>query len=219
MSRKRIERLYAVSPEASDSDCLCERAEAVLAGGAQVIQYRSKSGDVRLRCEQVDRLLALCRVRAALLIVNDDVVLAREAGADGVHLGRTDMSPAAARALLGDGALIGVSCYDSLERALIARDAGADYVAFGSFFRSSIKPDAVRAPVELLRAARAGLDLPIVAIGGITAENGRALIEAGANALAVVSALFHVPDSLAAARAFTALFEAREQSMCVGSNP
>ena len=102
--------------------------------------------------------------------------------------------------------------YDSLARAQIAQDAGADYVAFGSFFHSSVKPDAVRAPVELLRAARAAFDLPIVAIGGITAENGCALIEAGADALAVVSALFHVPDSLGAARAFSALFEHREQS-------
>jgi thiamine-phosphate pyrophosphorylase len=102
-----------------------------------------------------------------------------------------------------------------LAHAQIAQGAGADYVAFGSFFHSSVKPYAVRAPVELLGAARAALDLPIVAIGGITAENGSALIEAGADALAVVSALFHVPDSLAAARAFTALFGARDQSMRV----
>ena len=210
MSRKRIEHLYAVTPEVSDSNWLYERAGAVLAGGARLIQYRSKSGDLRLRREQVHRLLELCRARAALLIVNDDVALAREIGADGVHLGRTDMSPTAARAVLGDAALIGVSCYDSLARAQIAQEAGADYVAFGSFFHSAVKPDAVRAPVELLQAARAALGLPIVAIGGITAENGRALVEAGADALAVVSALFHVPDSLAAARAFAALFDARE---------
>jgi len=219
MSRKRIEHLYAVTPEVSDSDWLYERAGAVLAGGARVIQYRSKSGDLRLRREQAHRLLELCRARAALLIVNDDVALAREMGADGVHLGRTDMSPATARAVLGDAALIGVSCYDSVALAQIAQEAGADYVAFGSFFRSSVKPDAVRAPVELLRAARAALDLPIVAIGGITAENGRALIEAGADALAVMSALFQVPDSLAAARAFAALFDARERSMRVACSP
>jgi len=219
MSRKRIEHLYAVTPQVSDSNWLYERAGAVLAGGARVIQYRSKSGDLRLRREQAHRLLELCRARAALLIVNDDVALAREMGADGVHLGRTDMSPATARAVLGDAALIGVSCYDSLALAQIAQEAGADYVAFGSFFRSSVKPDAVRAPVELLRAARAALDLPVVAIGGITAESGRALIEAGADALAVVSALFHVPDSLAATRAFAALFEARERSMRVACSP
>jgi len=219
MSRKRIEHLYAVTPEVSDSNWLYERAGAVLAGGARLIQYRSKSGDLRLRREQVHRLLELCRARAALLIVNDDVALAREIGADGVHLGRTDMSPTAARAVLGDAALIGVSCYDSLARAQIAQEAGADYVAFGSFFHSAVKPDAVRAPVELLQAARAALGLPIVAIGGITAENGRALVEAGADALAVVSALFHVPDSLAAARAFAALFDARERSMRVACIP
>src|SRR5262245_32571926 len=219
MSRKRIEDLYAVTPQASDSEWLCERVHAVLAGGARVIQYRNKSADVRLRREQVDRLLELCRVRAALLIVNDDVALAQESGADGVHLGRTDTSPAAARGILGEAALIGVSCYQSLARAQIAQDLGADYVAFGSFFQSSVKPDAVRAPVHLLGTARAALDLPIVAIGGITAENGRALIEAGADALAVVSALFHVPDSLAAARAFTALFEARDRAECLGYNP
>jgi thiamine-phosphate pyrophosphorylase len=219
MSRKRIEHLYAVTPEVSDSNWLYERAGAVLAGGARMIQYRSKSGDLRLRREQVHRLLELCRARAALLIVNDDVALAREMDADGVHLGRTDMSPTAARAVLGDAALIGVSCYDSLARAQIAQEAGADYVAFGSFFHSSVKPDAVRAPVELLRAARAALDLPVVAIGGITAESGRALIEAGADALAVVSALFHVPDSLAAARAFAALFDAHERSMRVACSP
>jgi len=219
MSRRQIERLYAVTPEASDSDWLCERARAVLAGGARVIQYRSKNADLRLRRTQVARLFELCQARAALLIVNDDVALAREVGADGVHLGRTDMSLTAARAVLGNAAVIGVSCYDSLARAQIAQEAGADYVAFGSFFHSSVKPDAVRAPVDLLRAARAALDVPIVAIGGITVDTGGALIEAGANALAVVSALFHVPDSLAAARAFTDLFEAREQSVCVGSNP
>ena len=218
MSRKRVEHLYAVTPEVADSDWLCERAEAVLAGGARVIQYRSKNSDLRLRRAQVDRLLALCRGRSALLIVNDDVALAREVGADGVHLGRADMPAAAARVVLGDAAVIGISCYDSLARARLAQEAGADYIAFGSFFPSSVKPDAVRAPVALLRAARAALDLPIVAIGGITAENGRALIEAGADALAVVSALFHVPDSLAAARAFAALFDAREQPMCVACN-
>jgi len=219
MSRKRVEGLYAVTPEAVDSDWLCERVGGALAGGARVVQYRSKNSDVGLRRTQVKRLLALCRGRSALLIVNDDVALTRDVGADGVHLGRMDMSPTAARLVLGDAAVIGVSCYDSLARAKIAREAGADYVAFGSFFPSSVKPDAVRAPVGLLRAARATLDLPIVAIGGITADNAGALIEAGADALAVVSALFHVPDSLAAARAFTALFEARERSLCVGSNP
>ncbi len=188
-----------------------------MAGGARMIQYRSKSGDTRLRRQQAGRLLELCRARGALLIVNDDVGLAQELGADGVHLGREDTPPAAARAALGDGALIGVSCYDSLARAREAQGEGADYVAFGSFFPSPVKPNAVRAPIELLRAARAALDLPVVAIGGITAENGRALVEAGADALAVISALFQMSDSFSAAQALMALFEAQDEPLSVGS--
>ena len=215
MNRKRIERLYAVTPETSDGAWLCARVEAVLAGGARVIQYRSKSGEMGLRRQQAGRLLELCRARGALLIINDDVGLAQELGADGVHLGRDDLPAAAARAALGEAALIGVSCYDSLTRAREARDAGADYVAFGSFFPSPVKPNAVRAPVALLRAARAVLDLPLVAVGGITAENGRALVEAGADALAVISALFQVSDSFSAAQALTALFEAQHEPLKV----
>ncbi|HTS55757.1 MAG TPA: thiamine phosphate synthase [Burkholderiales bacterium] len=218
MSRRRIEGLYPITPETSDEDWLCARVEAVLSGGARVIQYRAKSCEVGLRRQQAGRLLQLCRARGALLIVNDDVGLAQELGADGVHLGRDDTPPAVARATLGEGALIGVSCYDSLTRARQAQDGGADYVAFGSFFPSQVKPSAVRAPIELLRAARATLDLPVVAIGGITAENGRALVEAGADALAVISALFDASDSFSAAQALAALFEAQHEALPIGQD-
>jgi thiamine-phosphate pyrophosphorylase len=206
MRKRRISGLYAVTPATPDTDWLNARVEAVLAGGARVVQYRNKSADRQLRHRQAGSLLGLCRAYRALLIVNDDVGLAREVDADGVHLGRADQPLAEARAALGAGKLIGVSCYDSLARALAARQLGADYVAFGSFFPSSVKPEAVRAPVELLRAARAALELPIVAIGGVTPDNGGALIEAGADGLAVISALFGVPDSLSAAQAFAGLF-------------
>jgi thiamine-phosphate pyrophosphorylase len=217
MSGRRIERLYAVTPETSDGSWLCARVEAILAGGARVVQYRSKTVDMAVKRQRASRLLELCRAHGALLIVNDDIGLAQELGADGVHLGRADAPPAVARAALGDAALIGVSCYDSLTRARHAQDDGADYVAFGSFFPSSVKPNAARAPIELLRAAHAVLDLPIVAIGGITAENGRTLVEAGADALAVISALFHVSDSFFAAQALTALFEAQDEFLNIGS--
>jgi thiamine-phosphate pyrophosphorylase len=173
-----------------------------------MVQYRSKGVDARCRRQQAGRLAELCGVEGALLIINDDVALARELSADGVHLGREDMSVADARAALGSRALIGVSCYDSLARAREAQREGADYVAFGSFFPSGVKPGAVRAPLELLRAARVVIDLPVVAIGGITPENGRAVVEAGADALAVISSLFQVPDSYLTAQAFTAMFEA-----------
>jgi len=218
MRSKLIRGLYAVTPETSDDDWLYARVVAVLAGGARMIQYRSKCADMQRRRRQAVRLLELSRAQDALLIVNDDVDLAREIGADGVHLGREDMPPAAARVALRDGTLIGVSCYDSLARARAAQADDADYVAFGSFFPSAVKPDAVRAPLDLLRVAKAVLDLPVVAIGGITPANGDALVEAGADALAVISALFEIPDSLAAAQALAALFQVRDVPLSIDAD-
>ena len=215
MRSKRIRGLYAVTPETSDSDWLCARVEAVLRGGARILQYRSKSVDVRRRGEQAGRLRGLCAAAGALLIINDDVALARELRADGVHLGRDDMDVADARTALGSQVLIGVSCYDSLTRARGAQSEGADYVAFGGFFPSEVKPGAVRAPLELLRGARAVVDLPVVAIGGITPDNGGALVEAGADALAAISALFQVSDSCLAAQAFTALFQVEDEPLSI----
>ena len=141
------------------------------------------------------------------LIVNDDVALAAAVEAAGVHLGHNDAAPAAARDLLGPRAIIGVSCYNRLDLALAARDQGADYVAFGSFFPSSTKPLAVRADIDLLRRARRELRLPLVAIGGITPENGAVLVGAGADMLAVVTGVFGAPDPQAAARAYARLFD------------
>lgn len=215
---RRLSGLYAVTPETSDGRWLGLRVEAALAGGARIVQYRSKSNDPQVRREQCAHLVELCRAYGALLIVNDDVGLARELNADGVHLGREDTPPAAARAELGAGCLIGVSCYDSLPRALEAQDQGADYVAFGSFFASPVKPQAARAPLALLRAARSVLALPIVAIGGITPDNASVLVEAGADALAVISSLFDAPDTLAAARAFTGLFATEHEPQSIHSD-
>ena len=141
------------------------------------------------------------------LIVNDDTALARQVNADGVHLGGEDGGVAEARALLGDGRLIGVSCYNRLPLAQEAVRQGADYVAFGSFFVSTVKPEAVAATPDLLRQARRELNVPIVAIGGITAQNGAQLLEAGADALAVISAVFAAPDIAGAAKEFFNLFE------------
>jgi len=209
-TRHAVRGLYAVTPDTADSDLLYQRVEAILRGGARLLQYRSKNPEPRLRLTQARALLGLCRTYAALLIVNDDVSIAQTIGADGVHVGRDDASIAAARGALGSR-LIGASCYDSLERAVQAERAGADYVAFGSFFPSSVKPQAARAPIDLLRAARARVDVPIVAIGGITLDTAPALIDAGADAVAVVSALFEAADPSAAAHAFTRLFESRHK--------
>lgn len=158
------------------------------------------------RLRQAQALARCCRDGGVIFLVNDDVALARESGADGVHLGREDMSLEAARAQLGADKLIGVSCYNELERALTAEKQGADYVAFGSFFPSRTKPQAVRATLDLLREARRQLKLPIVAIGGITPENGAELIRNGADMLAVIEGVFGQPDVCTAARQYANLF-------------
>ncbi len=179
---------------------------AAILGGARIIQYRDKSRGADKRLWEARELGELCRAREVPMIVNDDVELAAAAGAAGVHLGKDDASVATARMRLGKQALIGVSCYNRLDLALEAAAQGADYVAFGSFFSSPTKRDAVRADIELLRRARSSLSLPIVAIGGITPGNGDALLAAGADCLAVISGVFGHTDVKAAARAYARLF-------------
>ncbi len=197
--------LYLLTPDEPDTRRLLARVAAVL-DQARLLQYRNKTADARLRGEQALALLPLCRTAGVPLLINDDVGLARRTGADGVHLGKDDGDPFAARALLGADAIVGVSCYDDLARARAAAAAGADYVAFGAFFPSATKPGARRASPSLLRDA-AALDVTRVAIGGITPDNGRALVDAGADLLAVISGVFDAPDPPAAARAYRALFE------------
>ena len=195
--------LYAIT-DGPRTDLLEVVAQA-LAGGVRVLQYRDKTADAARRHAEATALKQLCDAHAAPLIVNDDVALAAAAGATGVHLGRDDGDVAAARAALGADAIIGVSCYDSLERARAAAAAGADYVAFGAFFPSPTKPLAVRASLDLLRHS-ATLGVPRVAIGGITPDNAPSLIEAGADFLAVISAVFAAPDVRAAAQRFARLY-------------
>jgi len=207
VSHAGVRGLYAVTPDEPDIGSLTRKVRKALAGGARILQYRNKSANAAVRREQGTALLALCRDARIPFVINDDLDLARAIGADGLHLGRDDVSIAAARAQLGEDKLLGVSCYDRLELAVAAREAGADYVAFGSAFPSSTKPEATRAPLSLYREARARLDLPIVAIGGITTENAHNVIEAGADAVAVISALFDSPDIEAAARGFSRLFD------------
>ena len=204
---KPVSGLYAVTPELTDSSALISKVDAALRGGARVIQYRSKSTEDSLRRLQAGEISRLCRIWDAIFIVNDSVELAREVDADGVHLGKNDRDAGAARALLGPGKLIGVSCYNEMVSARTAASQGADYVAFGSFFPSATKPLALRAGTELLRIARSEIALPVVAIGGINEDNAAELIAAGADAIAVVSALFDSPDVEAQARRFARLFQ------------
>lgn len=200
--------LYAITDSAlTPGAALPAAVEAVIRGGARLVQYRDKSTDSGRRSREARALAELCHGHGAALIVNDDVELALESGADGVHLGRDDADIATARVRLGPRALIGVSCYDSLELAVQAVHAGADYVAFGSFHASGSKPGAVRAPLELLTEARRRLGVPLCAIGGITPDNGAALLKAGAQMLAVIRGLFAEKDVKAAAECYARLFE------------
>ncbi len=201
--------LYALTPECADTARLSAQVRAALAGGASAIQYRNKTGTPALRLEQALALREACSASNAIFIVNDDVELAASVGADGVHLGRDDATVASARRRLGLQPMIGVSCYDSLARADAAVAAGADYIAFGSFFASSVKPGAVRATDALLSGAKQRWNVPVVAIGGITAANAPLLIAAGADAVAVISDVFGPVDVRAVeqrARAIAALF-------------
>lgn len=196
--------LYAITDAGvTDRDVLTAQVAACLRGGARMVQYRAKGAT---QASLAAALLAICREAQVPLIVNDDVDLARAIGADGVHIGGDDIPLATARATLGDHAIIGVSCYDQYARAEAAAAGGASYVAFGSFFPSTTKPLAVRARPSLLGRARAELRLPVVAIGGITPDNGRALLDAGADWLAAIDGVFGQPDIEAAARRYAALF-------------
>lgn len=197
--------LYALTPDSlSETSHLVARVLAAIAGGAVLVQYRDKPANAKLRETRALALVEACHPRGVPLLVNDEFNLAVEVGAAGVHLGRDDGDLPMARTLLGAARIIGVSCYDSLALAREAVAAGADYVAFGSFYASATKPHAVRCPLDVLRQARQELAVPIVAIGGITAENAPPLLAAGAGLLAVIGALFDGPDVTAAARAFAA---------------
>lgn len=205
----RLRGLYAVTPDEPDTAKLVRKVDAALAGGARAVQYRNKTADAALRVAQARALAPVVRRRGALFIVNDDVALAREVGADGVHVGEDDPDLASARAALGAGAIVGASCYDDLARARSLVAQGADYIAFGSFFASRVKPGARRADVSIVAAARS-LGVPIVAIGGITSANAPSLVAAGVDAVAVISDVFaHAePDAVTrAAAAIAACFE------------
>ena len=199
--------MYVLTPDTDDTDALVARVAAAAEGGAVAVQYRHKHASRAKRLQQASALAGMLAARNILFIVNDDPALAAEVGADGVHIGEDDGSPAAARARIGADAIIGVSCYGDLDRAVAAVSAGADYVAFGSFHASATKPAARRADLSLLPRARA-LRVPVVAVGGIDAANAGALFAAGADAVAVVSAVFASEDPASIRNAAAAIARA-----------
>ncbi len=199
--------LYAIADTSLiDAARLIDSVALAITGGAHVIQYRDKVGDRESRLRQATALARLCENHRVPLIINDDPELAADVGAAGVHLGRTDPSLTKTRRRLGSQAIIGISCYNQLELALAAETEGANYVAFGSFYSSTTKPKTVRALPELLRTAKQQLNIPVVAIGGITPENGAALINAGADSLAVIQGVFKQADIRQAAYCYALLF-------------
>ena len=213
MSQKTVLKgLYAITqPHPAGFNHTLKQVEAALGGGVRILQYRDKLPGTQRRIIEAEKLRTLCHQHDALLIINDDVDLAKRIHADGVHVGREDSDIANARSQLGDQAIIGTSCYNQLPLALAAEKAGANYVAFGRFFPSTTKPEAVQAKPELLVEATRQLRIPIVAIGGITPENGGILIQAGADMLAVINAIFGTDDIAASCRHFNQLFDRSER--------
>ena len=205
--KRKLAGLYAITPDEPATDILVRKVGLALAGGATLVQYRNKTAGAELRLEQGRALAALCRAAGAAFIVNDDLALALELGADGVHLGADDGDLAEARRRLGLGRLLGASCYDRIELAAAAAQAGADYLAFGSVFSSGTKPGAVRAPLAIFAEARRRYTLPLVAIGGITLQNAPQVYAAGADAVAVISALFYAGDIAERAAGFTRIHQ------------
>ncbi|MGM0570739.1 thiamine phosphate synthase [Marinobacter sp.] len=201
--------LYAITDSQwlPDDEQLLQGVAAAIRGGATLVQYREKHLEGSARRRQASALARLCRQLGVPLIINDDPGLALQCGADGVHIGQTDGSVEAARELLGPEAIIGVTCHGDLELAETGAAQGADYLAFGRFFNSGTKPGAPPASPSILGEV-AALGLPRTAIGGITVDNGAALVRAGADMLAVIGGLFAggPGQAEARARAFTRLF-------------
>ncbi|CAG7855791.1 thiamine-phosphate pyrophosphorylase [biofilm metagenome] len=197
--------LYAITQtENKTADQVVEDVSAAIRGGVKIIQYRDKNPTDAYAIAQ--ELLKICRRHNIPLLINDDIELAINIKADGVHLGKDDSDLKIARQRLGHSSIIGVSCYNSLDRALTAQVNGATYVAFGRFFPSSSKPLASSADIQTLHKAKQAITLPIVAIGGIMPENGGQLLEAGADLLAVIGGIFdRNPEQ--SARAFQSLFK------------
>ncbi len=192
-------QLYLVSPRDVGGDFPARLEDALSAGPVAAFQFRVKGVDQHEAARLAEPLQAICAAHEVAFIVNDDMGLARRLGADGVHLGQGDGDPRDARALLGPGAQIGVTCHDSRHLAMDAGEAGADYVAFGAFFPTETKETRHRPDPSLLSWWATLFEIPSVAIGGITPDNGRALVEAGADFLAVCSAVWKHPEGPTAA--------------------
>ncbi len=206
MKDARLHGVYAITDTVLCGDDLINKVRAAIEGGIRILQYRNKQASLAIQHEEATTLLSLCRQHDVLFIVNDDIDLASDINADGVHLGQKDRALNVAREHLGHNKIIGISCNNRFDYALAAQQEGADYIAFGRFFSSMTKPQAPQAEIELLQRGKNELHIPIVAIGGITPDNGRQLIEAGADMLAVIHGIFGQADVRLAAQRYAELF-------------
>ncbi|TFH76047.1 thiamine phosphate synthase [Gammaproteobacteria bacterium LSUCC0112] len=212
MQHHLLSGLYAITDDTLlPEDTLLTACESALRGGVSILQYRSKAGagdakSFSKRRETAAALLGLCHRYNAALLINDDIDLCQAANADGVHLGQKDMHIAEARHRLGPDAIIGVTCHNKDELVATSEKLGAEYVALGRFFNSTTKPDAPAATIEDLKRIRSNTNLPIVAIGGVNAENAQSLIDAGADMIAVIHYLFSSDQVFARAKILSSLF-------------
>lgn len=201
-------QLYLISPLDVGGDFPARLEEALVAGPVAAFQFRVKGVDQHEAARLAEPLQAICAAHEVAFIVNDDVALAKRLKADGVHLGQGDGDPKEARRLLGPDAQIGVTCHNSRHLAMDAGEAGADYVAFGAFFPTTTKAVKHRADPEILTWWQGLFELPCVAIGGITVDNAKTLVEAGADFLAVSGGVWAYRDGPGAAvRALTEILE------------
>lgn len=207
MNTHSLQGLYLLTPDWLDTDRLLAVTETALAAGAALLQYRNKRAGPALRAEQGAALLALCRRHGRPLVINDHLDLCRDLGADGVHLGGTDLPVAEARALLGPGAIVGASCYGELKLAEAAEQAGASYVAFGGFYPSPVKRYSFVTPPQLLDVWRERGALPMAVIGGMTPHNAAPLARRGASMVAAITSVYGANDPAAAVREFRALLD------------
>ena len=201
-----IKGLYAITPDITDTNLLLQKVGAVLQGGINILQYRNKLASHKLQTQQARALLPLCRQFNVPLIINDSVKLCLTLDADGVHLGADDGNLAEVRARIGKDKLLGASCYNRFDLALAAQQAGASYVAFGACFASSTKPNAPVAGLELFTRAKTELNIPTVAIGGINLQNAPSVTQAGADAIAVINAIFNANFTLSDVKTATQQF-------------
>jgi thiamine-phosphate pyrophosphorylase len=201
-----IKGLYAITPDSADLNTLIRKTQLAIEGGAFMVQYRSKIRNRDVKMQQCAAILRLCREYDVPCIVNDDVEMCRFLEADGVHLGKNDDNIAEVRHILGEDSIIGSSCYDQLDRAKQAQKEGASYVAFGAVFPTPTKPNAPRATLELLREAKREIQIPIVAIGGITMNNAHDVIKTGIDAIAVITSLYESNSIKETAETFSQMF-------------